>query len=331
MDEGARRDLVVRAGGQSALAELQLHPVLTGAGSDIIERALEFFAVTIRNPNTRVAYLRALRPFWDGLEVAGLGLADVRPVHVAAYVEQLTGARAAATVKQHLAAIRNFYGWLVTGGLLERNPAADVRGPSVRGVSGKTPVLFAEDCRRLLDSIDTSQVVGLRDKALISVMLYGFARVSAAVAMRRKDYQCMGSSAWFVLHEKGGRFNRVPVHHSAGEAMWFYLEGANLVEAPSTSPLFRAADGKRRALTARALTRQRALEMVKRRARNAGFDPTLVRNHTFRASGITAYMEGGGDLTIAAQIAGHASVRSTQLYDRSRERISRGEIERIRI
>ena len=324
-------DLVVQNGPAECALALPGHPVLAAAGPAVMERTLEFFAVTIRNPNTRAAYLRALRPFWDALEAAGLALADVRPVHVAGYIEQLTGRRAPSTVKQHLAAIRRFYGWMVTGGLLERNPAADVRGPSVRTEAGKTPVLFAEDCRVLLDSIDTSHVVGLRDKALISVMLYGFARVSAAVAMRRQDFQIMGSSAWFVLHEKGGRFNRVPVHHAAGEAMWAYLEAAGFQDAPASSPLFRAADGKARALAERPLTRQRALEMVKRRARDAGFDASLVRNHTFRASGITAYMEGGGDLAVAAQIAGHASVRTTQLYDRSRERISQGEIERIRI
>jgi integrase/recombinase XerD len=134
---------------------------------------------------------------------------------VAAYIEQLTQERALQTVKQHLAAIRMMFDWFVIDQVIPMNPASSVRGPCYSIKKGKTPVLSAGDTRKLLDSIDTSHVVGLRDRALIALMVYSFARVSAVVGMKIKDYYANGKRYWIRLHEKGGKFHEVPVHHSA--------------------------------------------------------------------------------------------------------------------
>ena len=102
---------------------------------------------------------------------------------VAAYVEQLSGALAAPSVKQHLAALRMLFDWLVVGQVLPFNPASSVRGPKHVVKTGKTPVLSAAETRALLDGIDVATLAGLRDRALLGVLVYSFARVSAAVSM----------------------------------------------------------------------------------------------------------------------------------------------------
>ena len=133
---------------------------------------------------------------------------------MAAYVEQLGSATAKPTVKQHLAAIRQLFDYLVTGGILPSNPATSVRGPKFVVKRGKTPVLSAEEARKLLDSIDAADLIGLRDRALIGVMVYSFARVGAEAAMQVEDYFPQGKRSWLRLHEKGGKRHEVPCHHN---------------------------------------------------------------------------------------------------------------------
>ena len=121
---------------------------------------------------------------WCGAR--GLGLRAIAPLHVAAYIRTHPGS--VPTVKQHLAAIRVLCDWLVVHQVLPSNPAASVRGPKHVVTKGATPVLTPAETRELLDRIDTGTLVGLRDRALVSVMVFSFARVSAAVGMRRQDY-----------------------------------------------------------------------------------------------------------------------------------------------
>lgn len=246
---------------------------------------------------------------------------------VAAYIEQLTHERAPQTVKQHLAAIRMLFDWLVIGQVLPSNPASSVRGPRYSIKKGKTPVLSAADARRLLDSIETGHVVGLRDRALIGLMVYSFARVSAVVKMRVGDYYPNGKRYWIRLHEKGGKFHEVPVHHTAEEYLDAYIEAAGIA-GEKNKPLFRTTRGRTRELTERALDRFEAHKMIKRRAGKIEL-PAGITCHTFRATGITAYLENGGTIEHAQQIAAHESPRTTKLYDRTNDAISLDEIERI--
>jgi integrase/recombinase XerD len=107
-------------------------------------------------------------------------------------VKDLQGHFSSPTVKQHLAAIRMLFDWLVTGHVIDVNPAHSVRGPKYVVKKGTTPVLNAEEARALLDSIDISTLTGLRDRALIGVMVYTFARVNAVISMKVKDYFTQG-------------------------------------------------------------------------------------------------------------------------------------------
>src|SRR5207302_1856571 len=145
---------------------------------------------------------------------------------------------AVPTVKQHLAAIRVLCDWLVVSQILPVNPAAAVRGPKYVVTKGSTPVLTAEEARTLLDRIDPRTIVGLRDRALIGVMVYSFARVSAVVGMHREDYFPQGKRWWLRLHESGGKRHDVPAHHLAEAYLDGYLERSGL--ADPQAPLFQS-------------------------------------------------------------------------------------------
>ncbi len=306
---------------------IMLPAIIASEGQRASKRFLEFFTANIRNPNTRLSYMRAIGPFLAWCDERGLELREVEPMAVAAYIERLTQERAPQTVKQHLAAIRMVFDWLVTGQIVPFNPAASVRGPRYSIKKGKTPVLSAQDTRKLLDSIDTSHVVGLRDRALIGAMVYSFARVSAIVNMRVRDYYPQGKRYWLRMHDKGGKFHEVPVHHTAEIYLDEYIGVAGIFEEKS-KPLFRTTQGKSRELTARVMSRFDAYKMIKRRAEDAGISSEIAC-HTFRATGITEYLRNGGTIEHAQLIAAHESPRTTKLYDRTGDTISLDEIERI--
>ena len=201
--------------------------IIDRAGGNARKRFLEFFSATIRNGNTRVAYAKAVGSFFSWCRIYRLELIDIEPIHVAAYIEQHSGS--APTVKQHLAAIRMLFDWLVTGQIIAMNPAASVRGPKHVVKRGKTPVLDTDQARRLLDSIDTAKLSGLRDRALIAVMVFSFARVSAAVSLRVEDYYPEGKRWRFRFHEKGGKLHQVPAHHTAEAYLDAYLLAAGKI------------------------------------------------------------------------------------------------------
>jgi site-specific recombinase XerD len=301
--------------------------VILAGGKKASLRFLEFFTANIRNPNTRRAYHRACCDFFRWCELGGLALDQIGPVHVAAYIERLGKDLARPSVKQQLAAIRMLFDWLVVGQVVPFNPASSVRGPRFTTKKGKTPVLSAEEARQLLDAIDTSSVVGLRDRALISLMVFTFARVGAATGMDVEDWYFQGRRWWVRLHEKGGKRHEMPAHHNLEEYMAAYLDAAGIAGEKGT-PLFRTARGKTQQLTERRITQPEVYLMIRRRAAGAGIK-TLIGCHTFRATGITAYLKNGGKLEVAQQMAAHESARTTGLYDRRGDEISLDEVERI--
>jgi integrase/recombinase XerD len=290
------------------------------------KRFWEFFTVTIRNRNTRKAYFVAVSRFSEWCEQKKLRLEDIQPIHVAAYIEQLGQRHSKPTVKQHLAAIRMLFDWLVTGQKVPSNPAHAVRGPRHSVKKGKTSVLSAEEMGQLLASIDTSTLIGLRDRALIALMGYTFARVGAAIQMKVEDYYIQKRRGWVRLHEKGGKINELPCHHNLEQFLGEWLNAAGLAGEPA-APLFPTLrHGK---LTGRTpLPQANAHMMIQRRAVAAGIR-TKVSAHSFRATGITTYLQNGGKLEVAQQMAGHESARTTGLYDRRNDSVVLDEVERI--
>ena len=262
-------------------------------GSNLFRRYWVMFT-----PAVTAVYYRAVTRFVNACEAAGFtDLSSIRAFHIAEYLERLRQVVSAPTVKQHLAAVRKFFDWMATGGLLESNPAALVHGPKLVVRKGKTPVLDAHQTRALLESPPLTNMAGLRDRALIGTMLYTFGRVSAVVGMDVEDYFLDGRRWTVRLHEKGGKFHTVPAHHAIVDYLGGYLDASGLADQP-------------RALQAEV--------------------PLTTRCHTMRATGITNYLQNGGTLEFARALAAHESSQTTRLYDHSDDDLSLDEIERIR-
>ena len=205
-----------------------LPAIVRARGERASRRFIEFFTANIRNRNTRMAYARAVKQFFDWCDEHRLELHEIEAVTVAAYIEQLGNQASKPTVKQHLAAIRQLFDYLTTGGILEVNPAASVRGPKYVVKRGKTPVLSAEEARKLLDSIESNTLIGLRDRALIGTMVYSFARVGATVTMKVGDYFQHRQRWWLRLHEKGGKRHEVPCHPQLEEYLHAWIAAAGI-------------------------------------------------------------------------------------------------------
>jgi len=300
------------------------------SGEQGLKRYVEFFTVTIRNRNTRQAYHRNNCRFLDWCADRGIDqLVEIEPVHAATYIEELQNSLSAPSVKQHLAAIRMLFDWFVVGQIVRSNPVTSVKGPRYSARRGKTPILSAEETRHLLDSIDTSTVVGLRDRAIIALMTYTFARVGATVKMRVHDCYAQQRRTWVRLHEKGGKRHEMPAHHNLEQYLDEYIAAAGIAD-DNNGYLFRTAIGRSGQLSERAMCQQDVHAMIRRRAKDAGIK-TEIGCHTFRATGITTYLQNGGTLEKAQYMANHASSRTTGLYDRRQDEASLDEVERILI
>jgi site-specific recombinase XerD len=317
---------------QTGLPELPA--IVADAGERARTRFIEFFTAEIRNPNTRRAYTQAVARFCRWCEVKNVGLGVVSPLLVSAYIEELGrktedggAGLSKPSVKQHLAAIRMLFDYLVTDQVVPVNPATSVRGPRYVVKKGKTLVLDGEQAHKLLQSIDTGKLSGLRDRAIIGVMVYSFARVGAVTGMNVEDYaEGPGRTMLFRLHEKGGKHHEVPAHHRAAEYVDAYLKAAGIA-AERKGSLFRSVDREGKVTQTR-LNRRKVWQMIKRRARRVGL-PARCSAHTFRATGITVYLSNGGTLEHAQQIAAHSSPRTTKLYDRTDDQVTMDEINRI--
>lgn len=330
VEEGSAGKLVTletRPVSVEGIGSLAVPALVAAEGERAAVRYVEFFTAQIRNPNTRAAYAHACDRFLVWCEPLGLDLVRLGPVHVAAYVEELGRGYSAPTVKQHLAAIRMLFDWLVVGQVVPHNPAAAVRGPKHSTAKGKTRMPTREEAKALLASLPTDSLIGLRDRALIATLLFTFSRVSAALAMRVEDYYPVGKRWWVRLHEKGGKHHEMPAHHTLQEYLDAYIEAVGIAK-DRKGFLFRSAEGRTGRLTALPMHRADAYRMIGRRATKADV-ATRIGCHSWRARGITAYLENGGLLEHAQQMAAHASAKTTKLYDRRGEAVSLDEVERI--
>ena len=236
--------------------------------------------------------------------------------------------------------------------MLRTNPVTVVNGPAHSVIKGKTPVLTGEQTMQLLNAINTSSLIGLRDRAMIATMAYSFARIGAVTALQVRHVFRQQHRLWLRLSEKGGKSHDVPCHHHLEAYLAEWLEAAGHADKP-LAPLFQTftwepkpkpseskvdpstprrddtRKPRRRILSGKPMTQAMTWEMLQRRASAAGID-TAICNHTFRATGITAYLTHGGTIERAAIIAGHRSTRTTQLYDRRSDDVTLDEIEKIR-
>ncbi len=288
----------------------------------------EFFDGELANANTRAAYLRAVGQFLGWCEAHGLELHRIAPGHVGQYLGRHPGS--IPTKKQHLAAIRHFFDRLAVRHAVVLNPALSVRAERYQVVEGKTPEISVLHARHLLASIDTTSVVGLRDRAVIGVLIYTAARVGAVAKLSLRDLRHDGSQWALRFTEKRGKAREIPVRHDLERFLVAYLEAAGLRPEPTAQPLFRSAVRRSRVLTANLMAAGDMCRMMKRRLRDAGL-PGQLSPHSFRVATITDLLEQGVPLDDVQYLAGHADPRTTRLYDRRQKKVTRNIVERISI
>ena len=323
-------------GGTPSEQNALLRRVLDTAHPQAARLLVDYLMGNYPNRHTREAYKRALVQFLLWLDSEDLGMRQAKPYDIRRYLEGMESRYQPGTVNQHMAAIRGFYQYLRERTDFDANPATDVKGQRTGDRQGKTPYLPSGETQQLLDSLP-SDLIGLRDRALIGAMVYTFTRVSAALSLRVKDYYMQGGNMHLRITGKRNVQRLIPVHPTLNTYLAAYLDAAGLREQKD-APLFQSAqwrvvtlgEPQTAVLTGQPLHRVNALAMIKRRVEQAGID-SVVCCHTFRAVGITAYLESGGAIEKAAYYAGHAATRTTQIYDRRRDIGSAEDIGRTRL
>ena len=288
----------------------------------------EFIHGQIRNPFTRKAYLHAVKRFSQWCTCRQLDLVRITPADVGRYLDSMTVS--APTRKLHLDALRRFFDELVMRHVVILNPALSVRTERHQAVEGKTPEISIEHARRLLKCIDATHDIGRRDRAISGILIYTAARVGAVAKLRRMDFYKAGEQYCLRFHEKNGKVREIPVRHDLSLAILEYLEHSGLQYALPASPLFRTTVRKSRRLTQNLMTADDMGRMMKRRLSDAGLS-TRLSPHSFRVTTITDLLEQGVPLADVQYLAGHADPRTTRLYDRRMQRVTRNIVERISV
>ena len=313
-----------------------IQPVAAKALPVLVERAGgaarfawdEFFYAEHHNPHTQKAYMAATKRFLAWCEGQGVELPTVTPGMVGQYLVGLGGS--AAKRNLHLAALRGFFDRLVQRHVVILNPAASVRGVKDQVIEGKTPEITIAQARTLLASVDTSHIVGLRDRAILATLAYTACRAGAVAKLRFQDFQSDGTQFVLRFQEKGGKSREIPVRHDLEGFIRAYLDVASLASEPKDRPLFRSTLRRTKQLTGNPLTTKSICELVKRRLKDAGL-PSRLSPHSFRVTAITDLLTQGVPLEDVQYLAGHAEPRTTGLYDRRQKRVTRNIVERISI
>ena len=232
---------------------------------------------------------------------------------------------------QVVACLRGYFDELVRRGALTSNPAASVEHYTIKTKIGHYQALKPHEMGAFLDAIKPETLLDLQERAIIALMGYSCARVGAVTKMKQGDVYEEDGHLFVSLDEKGDHRHYVPCHPELeGYLREFLARSSKPSDDCDLNPagwLFRRWDKKRKVLTGRPLSRLICYHMVKRRNGKVGL--ANVTNHTFRATGITTFLDAGGSLDDARRLANHASVNTTKLYDHRNEKVSLADVQKI--
>ena len=312
--------------GQLTLPPEQFPTLITQAGGAAQFAYEEFMLARIRNPRTRQTYTIAINQFLSWCQQRSLPLPQITPGDVGSYFDQHPGK--SNTKNTHLSAIRHLFDRLVLRHVIVLNPAHSVRGEKHQAIEGQTPPVSPETTAKLLASIDTTNIVGLRDYTIIATLAYTLARVGAVAKLTRSSLQT-GSDDWQLkFNEKGGKQRVIPVRHDLKVCLRAYLEAADLDHAPKRSPLFRSTIRREKRLTKHGLSGHAMCRMFKRRLKDAAL-PNYLSPHGVRGGGATDLLEQGVPREEVQYLLGHSDPRTTDYYDHRRKRVTRNVVERL--
>lgn len=308
----------------TTMIDIAPESVLVNSGELAIRLYNDFINVGLRSVQSARTYRSVTRSFFIWCEAQGLAdLIDVEPSHVKAYlVHRDVELGKTGSVSTHFSAVRSMFHAFVAGGYLVSNPATSVKHQIPKGREGKTPVISTSEVRAILDvifegssgspALKKPKETDYRDRALISLMGYTFVRIGGALSTRLRDYVVYDGERWLEFGEKGGKLHRLPVLGEARIYLDDYIRECGLNDPDAY--IFQSANRNGK-LSGKPYDRTNALRMVKKHALAAGVNSRVV-NHTFRATGITRFLENDGTLDEAQIIANHADGSTTKLYDR---------------
>jgi site-specific recombinase XerD len=303
------RELISLGAGERRLTAMQFQILAE------VPAAVEWFA-NIDNPRTRRAYQSDLEDFCS---FVGLSAADefraVTRAHVLAWRAQLEQrGLAGATIRRKLASLASLFDHLlecnaVAGG----NPVHGVKRPRMETSEGKTPALGDHQAKALLEAPDANTLKGIRDRALLAVLLYHGLRREEAARLMVSDIQERRGIKHLQIHGKGGKLRYLPLHPTAAERIYAYLErsGRHLEEAHA--PLFMPLRGRQ---TSAGMTANGIYAMVGSYAKAAGIEVVGLGVHGLRATAATNALEHEADIAKVQAWLGHANISTTRIYDR---------------
>ncbi len=290
----------------------------------VIEALRDFFIVELQNPHTRKTYWNEIRHFAEWCQGQQLSIERVSPRDMSAYAEQ--DKRRTRTVNTGLSAIRTLLDFLVERGLIPINPATRVKNRRQTIDEGATPTLTLQQIAMLMDSIPKHKLIDLRDRAIIGTLHYTLCRSGALILLDRGDYFPHGHQRLLRLREKRGHVFNAPVPPELARILGEYLDAA-LIPYESDA-LFQSCKKGGKFLTGQRLQAPNLSEMITRRAHAAGLHGSITP-HVFRATSITAFLDSGGRLEEAQQLARHKHIWTTQIYDRRKLKRAYGEMWRL--
>ncbi len=324
-----------------------LPAVVVESGTNARYAYEEFFA-GLDSSHTARAYRHAVHRFLAWCDESGTPLTQVTPRMISLYLKDLQAdikvpdgqaprSRPASkpTRKLHLAALRHFFDKMVTRHAIPLNPALSVRGPKHAVTEGKTPAMDPKQIRELLKAIPTVtdkgevDLAGLRDRAVIATLVYTAARAGAVAKLACQDYFSDGRQHYLRLDEKGGKLRAIPCRTDLQQYLEEYRVAVGTGD-PST-PLFRSMIRRTGRPSDKGMTSNDILRMLKRRLTAAGLPAHVFKCHSLRASTATNLLEQGVELSDVQYLLGHSDPRTTKLYDRRKQAVTRSIVERIAI
>jgi len=299
----------------------RLLPVTKDKKNGPIAALLPWVCDRLPSPHSRRAYASDLATFVAHMRERGIDPLHVTGDDLRVYKAALLAAgQTTATVARTLSVLRGTYQQFGKRGLIPWERVRDIRSvESPRVEKNTTPCLSQQEATKLLHAPDTSTVTGLRDHALLFVYFKTAARCSAVRNARIGDIERTDFDWYLVVSEKGGKTQRKALLEAA-PAVLAYLDAAGIRD-DLEGPLFRPVAKDRKTLLRKYLDRSAIWEVVKRNARKAGLDPDRVGRrgigvHSLRKTAITNALENGAPIQKVQQLAGHADIRTTQLYFR---------------
>lgn len=305
-----------------------LPEIISRAGRPAEQAWADFFEGVIANDLTRVAYNRAVRCFLSSKLVRDIQLHEITAGDVGKYLREMSGSL--SKKKQHHSALRRFFSLLVERHLCIINPALVAKTERMEVREGKTPAITERQSRQLMQAIDASTKVGLRDRAIVGILMWTGVRAGSVARLRLADYFESGEQMVLRFDEKRRRSREIPVRHDLQLLLNCFMSECGLVDQPRSSPMFFTARGSTDRFSGNLMTGRDICRMVKRYLARAGL-PMNLSPHSCRVAVATDLLKQGIAIEDVQYLLGHSDPRTTQLYDRRKKEVTRNIVERIRL